>query len=48
MKIIVLLTDGTVGEVTQGAAETGETVTVKLHDENGNFIEVVGVVEAVL
>lgn len=48
MKAIVLLVDGTVGEIIHGIAEVGETVTVKLHDENGNFIEVAGIVEAVL
>lgn len=42
----VLLTDGTVGKV--DTAEVGQEATVSLHDENGNNIEVVGVVEEIL
>ena len=36
MKIMTLLTNGTVGEVIHGIAEVGEAVTVKLGDENEN------------
>ena len=42
----VLLNDGTIGEIEK--AEEGQTVTVKLHDENGNFIEKEGVVIEIL
>ena len=44
---IVLLTDGTVGKA-KDDAKIGDTVTVDLHDENGNFIKATGVVEEIL
>lgn len=44
--MIVLLKDGTVGKT--NSATVGERVTVSLHDENGNPIEVNGVVEEIL
>lgn len=43
----VLLEGGTVGK-TATAAEIGDTVTVKLHDENGMPIEVTGKLVEVL
>lgn len=42
----VLLDDGTVGEVDAGAV--GDTVTVRLHDENGNPITRTGRVVEIL
>lgn len=36
------------GEVIKGEAEVGETVTIKLHDENGMPLEQTGVVVEVL
>ena len=43
----VLLTSGTVGTTSTKAA-VGDTVTVNLHDENGNDITETGTVEEVL
>ena len=43
----ILLASGTVGTVTSEVA-VGDTVTVKLHDENGMPIEETGVVVEVL
>ena len=48
MKTYLLLQDGTIGALWNGIAEVGETVTVSLHDENGNEIKKTGIVEAVL
>lgn len=45
--MIVLLTDGTVGRV-EGPASVGDSVTVHLHDENGNPIERTGTVQEIL
>jgi hypothetical protein len=42
----VLLTDGTVGKIK--SAEVGQNVTVLLNDENGNQIEVSGIIEEIL
>ena len=43
----VLLTSGTVG-TTSETAEVGQTVTVKLHDENGSSISETGEVAEIL
>nr|WP_172624045.1 hypothetical protein [Rhodanobacter glycinis] len=43
----VLLTSGTVG-TTSETAEVGQTVTVKLHDENGMPISETGEVAEIL
>lgn len=43
----VLLTSGTVG-TTSETAEVGQTVTVKLHDENGGSISETGEVAEIL
>ena len=43
----ILLTSGTVGITTDGV-EAGDTVTVRLHDENGNPSTETGVVAEVL
>ena len=51
----VLLTDGTVGTIDSDTLDgqsaecfIGERVTVHLHDENGNALEVEGLLEEVL
>lgn len=51
----VVLEDGTVGEIDDATIDgqhadafIGEMVNVHLHDENGNPIEVLGVMSAVL
>ena len=44
--MIVLLNDGTAGQVDQ--AQVGDSVTVSLHDENGMPIQVSGVVAEIL
>ena len=43
----ILLQDGTVG-TTDYDCEIGDTITVSLHDENGNNIEVTGIVEEII
>jgi hypothetical protein len=49
MKYTLLLDDQTVGTIHQDTAPTvGETVTVALHDENGNQIQKTGAVSEVL
>jgi hypothetical protein len=55
MIYIVQLTDGTVGTVdsdTLGGQPAedfiGDWMTVHLHDENGNTIEITGILESVL
>ena len=48
---IVQLRDGTVGEVSETAPyylNLGQTVTVRLHDENGNPITVSGTIDCFL
>jgi hypothetical protein len=44
--MIVLLKDGTTGEVDQ--AQVGDEATVSLHDENGMPIQVSGIVAEIL
>ena len=45
----VLLSDGTVGQVTSAnAPKLGYEMTITIRDENGNVIEVSGVVEKIL
>jgi len=45
----VLLSDGTVGKITSANPPyTGYEMTVTLRDENGNPLEVTGVVEEIL
>ena len=46
--LIVLLKDGTCGYVYSSSVETGDIVTVHLHDENGMPIEKIGEVMEVL
>ena len=44
--MIVLLQDGTTGSIDN--AVVGQAATIKAKDENGNFIEVTGVVQEIL
>lgn len=44
----LLLDDGTVGTLDYDDIGVGDFATVKLHDENGNEIEVCGVVVEIL
>lgn len=48
--LVAIEIDGEIstGEVIEGQAEEGETVTIKLRDENGMTLNQVGVVVAVL
>jgi hypothetical protein len=50
MAIVAIKFEGeeTVGTVVRGVAEEGQTVTVELHDENGNPVQQTGVVVEVL
>ncbi|HFQ6947256.1 TPA: hypothetical protein ACHSL7_002217 [Klebsiella pneumoniae] len=47
-KFTVLLNDDTVGTLTADSVDEGQTVTVNLHDENGNPITATGTVVDIL
>ena len=48
IRYTVAIEDGTTGEVIDGAPMVGETVTVRLNDENGNPITRTGTVNEIL